>query len=406
MTVSGVGCVGEPIPWDADRARAKEDRSVFTKDEILNRYRDRITSLVIEEGITEIAGCTFMCGNFTSLSLPDTLTDIREAAFAYCPNLEVVVIPDSVVSIHDWAFYQCNGLKSLTIGKKCENVGNESFADAYLLTELIFGNECGIVIGGGAFSHTDSLRKVAFPATKIYFDTYSFSATAIETLDLSQSDATFGNSPFEYAENLTTVILPDSMTTLTAGALSNISGLQSVVFGKSITNIESGCFAYSGISTIHIPETVSYISPKAFINNNSLTSITVDENNPRYCSQNGVLYDKDAVTLIKYPDGRNDTAYTVPESVIHIGAYALSAKHLHSVIFRGNIEIMASDAIPSTSGVTDLYFWGNAPRVWETNAVTAKKHITIHYQKGVGGFTKDRWVAPDGAEFLTIEEDN
>ncbi len=73
----------------------------------------------------------------------------------------------------------------------------------------------------------------------------------------------------------------------------------------------------SGITTLHIPKTVSFISDLA-LSNNSLTEITVDENNPYFTSLDGVLYTKNLITLVKYPEAKAGAVFEVPESVMYI----------------------------------------------------------------------------------------
>jgi len=53
-------------------------------------------------------------------------------------------------------------------------------------------------------------------------------------------------------------------------------------------------------------------------------SITVDDNNPNYCSVGGVLFDKAKTTLIQYPAGKTAKKYTVLDSVTSIGSNAFS----------------------------------------------------------------------------------
>jgi hypothetical protein len=56
----------------------------------------------------------FGCSNLTSITLPDSVTNIEKYAF-YCSSMKSITIPDSVTSIGSYAFYMCNNLTSLTI---------------------------------------------------------------------------------------------------------------------------------------------------------------------------------------------------------------------------------------------------------------------------------------------------
>ena len=72
-----------------------------------------------EDDITAIAGSNswpafFNC-NFTSITIPTSVTSIGESCFYYCTGLASVTIPDSVTSIGNNAFNGCSSLTSVTI---------------------------------------------------------------------------------------------------------------------------------------------------------------------------------------------------------------------------------------------------------------------------------------------------
>ena len=62
--------------------------------------RDRIKSVVIEEGITTVGDDAFYASdNLTSVTLPESLRIIGNACFESCKALTSITIPDGVVSI-------------------------------------------------------------------------------------------------------------------------------------------------------------------------------------------------------------------------------------------------------------------------------------------------------------------
>ncbi len=69
------------------------------------------------------------------------------------------------------------------------------------------------------------------------------------------------------------------------------------------------------IVSLRIPASVAYIESNPVFRCSSLTDIRVDEDNPYFTSDDGVLYNKDMTQLLAYPEGKTDTAYTVPETV-------------------------------------------------------------------------------------------
>lgn len=80
------------------------------------------------------------------------------------------------------------------------------------------------------------------------------------------------------------------------------------------------------VKTIKIPATVKKIT---IINCPNITSYEVAEDNPYLCSVDGVIYDKDMKTVLRYPPAKEDTEFKVPDTVETIGELAFAyAKNL------------------------------------------------------------------------------
>ena len=83
---------------------------------------------------------------------------------------------------------------------------------------------------------------------------------------------------------------------------------------------KSAFWGYSGLTTITLPESVTSIGDRAFSSCVNLEEIIVSANNPVYSSLDGVLYNKDKTELLKWPDKK--LSVTIPESVTSIGESA------------------------------------------------------------------------------------
>ncbi len=73
------------------------------------------------------------------------------------------------------------------------------------------------------------------------------------------------------------------------------------------------------IETLYIPETITLIEDGAFNRSLNMEEISVNVNNNNYCSENGILFNKEKTEIIHYPAKKEDTSYQIPSSVTIIG---------------------------------------------------------------------------------------
>ena len=141
------------------------------------------------------------------------------------------------------------------------------------------------------------------------------------------------SSAFNGCANLTSIIIPDSITSIGDFAFENCSGLTSIT----------------------IPDSVTSIGDHAFYNCSSLTSITVSENNKYFSSLNGVLFNKDKTELVTYLIGNERTEYAIPDSVTSIGDRAFyKCSSLTSIIIPDSVTSIGDHAFYNCSSLTSI----------------------------------------------------
>ena len=107
------------------------------------------------------------------------------------------------------------------------------------------------------------------------------------------------------------------------GAFSKCKSLTSVTLPNGLTTIEDRVFwECENLTSINIPDTVTSIGNWFVIYCNKLTSITIGAENTAYTSQDGALFNKDKTVLLRFPGGKSG-AYTIPNTVktINEGAF-------------------------------------------------------------------------------------
>ncbi|MBA9086887.1 hypothetical protein FHR92_003367 [Fontibacillus solani] len=114
------------------------------------------------------------------------------------------------------------------------------------------------------------------------------------------------------------VHIPEGVTTIGEAAFHFCENLEYVNIPKSMMHIGRNAFdKCNRLQTITIPSDTISIGEAAFCNK-GLQSIEVDENNPYYSSEDGILFNKDKTTLLAYPSQRKRPFYLVPSSVTEI----------------------------------------------------------------------------------------
>ena len=107
------------------------------------------------------------------------------------------------------------------------------------------------------------------------------------------------------------------------GAFSGCSELISVIIPHDVIYISWYAFnSCDSLTSVTIGNGVANMGEGVFNNCSSLVEIKVSDNNLYYCDIDGVLFNKYTTKLIRYPQGKTNSAYSIPDDVTSISKHA------------------------------------------------------------------------------------
>ena len=286
-TMEASGTCGDNVTWTLDDSGTLTIRGTgpmgdyaASNKEPWYIYQDEITSVVVTSGVTAIG----------------------KYAFSKCSDLYDVTIEDGVKSIGSSAFEGCSRLTTVTMAKTVEVIEEKAFFDCEELSKAYYGGTRAdwrkIAIG----SDNDPLmeaERYCEPAT---------SGQCGENLNWNFENDTLtitGTGDMEFSEELAPWEELD---------------YQNVVIEDGVTSIADGAFCYAYLlKRVTIPASVAKIGEDALAECSNLVDISVDAGNKVYCSEDGVLLNKEKTELLVYPQSKATETYTVPNGVKSIG---------------------------------------------------------------------------------------
>lgn len=363
-----------------------------------------IPSTVIHDGVTytvtTIGMSAFrLCTSLTAVSIPSTVTSIGYASFYKCSaltsmtlpqgvkiiddhslresGLTQITIPNTVTTIGTHAFYGCNSLTTISIPSSVTSLGTLCFQKCSNLTSVTLGTGL-TAIPNQCFTFCESLSSITIPSTVKTIGNFAFYNTGFTTFAVPEGVETIGSSAFGYCQGLTSISFPASVQSIGITVLEDCAALaeitvdeanayycaeNNVLYDKqktrliryapqkpdifvsaalNVTSIEMGAFQNAANARyILIGSEVSNIGYYAFSYCSALQSILVNDDNPYYLSDNGVLYshvNSIPQTLIKYPEARPDKHYSVLNGVDTIRDGAFESSLLESVYIPQNVK--------------------------------------------------------------------
>lgn len=230
-------------------------------------------------------------GNDTVVVIPPTIsswpvTKIGEDAFQDNTTITSVTIPASVTEIGSNAFADCTNLTSVHYEGDWSNLtiqsGNPAVQDAANAPlfdfEFIPPDNTAVIVtnykyNGAAADVTIPSRYQGKPVTTIGHA--AFFNSAVTSVTIPDSVTSISDEAFINCPKLTNISIPNSVTYIGFSAFSSCTSLKSITLPSSLSFISGALFlGCSQLTTIHIPVSVTSIGNNAFADCPSLMTVT------------------------------------------------------------------------------------------------------------------------------------
>ena len=360
-----------------------------------------------------------------STVIPDDVVSIGVSAFENATGLTTINLPSSVESIGEYAFANCSGLTTIyaerplpptiygntflnmvhsnvTVNVLCGALSDYKNAEIWSGLSFNYVDPCNIVFADanvkaicvtnwdtnrdGELSYAEAAAVTTLnPSGENNSSVFkgNTNITSFNELQYFTGLTNIGTYSFMNCSNLTSIILPSTVTTLGIGVLRGCSRLVSVTLPESLSEIGSAMFqlcsaltqidipgsvtqikglAFSGctnLNSIVVPASVTNVLYNAFNNCLSLESIVVESDNTVYDSRNGCnAIIKTATNELVI--GCDNTE--IPDDVVTIGANAFYGRsQMTSITLPASVTNIGNQAFYSCIGLMEMHVMGSTP---------------------------------------------
>lgn len=391
-----------------------------------------VTELVIPEGVTSVGSYAFSgLDAATSVTIPASVTAIGEGAFFDCYNVESVyisnlkawcefegnplqngyqaklylngeiisgdvVIPEGTISIGNFAFYGCNQITSVTIPNSVTKIGMYAFRGCGALEAMTIGE--GVrSIGDCAFQYCYGLTgTLKIPDSVTELGSEAFDSCGITGLSIGKGLYRISNGAFCNCDNLTSVVIPETVTNIENRVFSSCDGLRTVTMGSNVTKVGTAAFDASRIEKVYITDLeawckIDFALPSQYVGGRYSNPL----GNGADLYLNGEL-----VTEVVFPEGLTRVeamvfegctsleTLIIPEGVTYIGSAAFqNCPNLALVSVPESVLYLDGSAFVGTAALDHLVYAGTQEQ-WDALAVSTVTTVDISHVSNVHYQTK------------------
>lgn len=337
------------------------------------------------------------CYKLLSVKIPSSIKTIEPGTFMSCDTLISIDIPSGVEIIGDNAFTRCRSLKSIRIPSTVKEIGSDAFNGCVgMHTAGPQGGGydyefCWDTIPANAFAGLSNLESVYIPKTvKAIYETPSNISTPdnyrgavfegcsnLKSVTVSFKDTKlyrynnngyYRESDMNYSLYMTNPICKLTVLDDTIISFFNIltDEIKELVISKDVNNIALDAFAYHSYTTnincwqkVYDEWGYYYDEVTRIIRLcSNMENITVEADNSKYASNDGVLFNIKGDELLAYPAGREGD-YRTPATIKVIQDNAFYNSKISSIVISKNVEHVGDRSFESCDSLKEVTIEGS-----------------------------------------------
>ena len=309
---------------------------------------NKLNSITIPKSVKTINGTAFL----DTLNLTNIVVDRRSPYFVYIDGVlfskdgshlvhyfnnenESFEVPQCVKELDNYAFYDAKAIKEIILPHNLERIGKACFMNCEALESMRIKDEYKNIT-----ENTKGVFVMPYSITEVEDDTFS-GCSSMDKITLSYDITRIGKRAFNKCSSLYDFSIP-----------------------RRVEIIDEDAFRYcSSLKSIFVPKNVSEIGEGAFSFCENLEDITLEDNEHKYMSNEGILYCPETKTILQVLKGQEST-FIVGDMVNKIGKGAFALCYdVENILCSKSVTSIGDNAFENCNNLTAISFQGNLEEI-------------------------------------------